>query len=129
MHPDERTADIDSGIRRNLFYRHRVTEGIPGSDSKGASGLWLRHHIDDFITSLFCRGPLQNQRTIQVLTALGSQIDSCLLGCLIDASEHYLGQIGAGKGTNSRSSYLAGRTAHNQNLIFLRLCNSLIYNL
>lgn len=71
MHADESVADINSSMGADLLDGHGVLKACISSRGKGTAGLELRHDVDLLIAVFLCCCPLQNQRPVQMLTALG----------------------------------------------------------
>lgn len=114
MHADEGPSNVQARVRLDLLQRHRMPEPMVGGRGKGATRLRLRHHVADFSLP-HCFG-LHNDGPVQMLTALGRQINSPgnenLLHPFIDG----LPQFRAGITPHFMTGHLTGGTAHHQNL-------------
>ena len=121
MHSDQRISDIHSRCRLNMFYCHGMFKCFIRCRSEGSSRLGLGNHIDHGITVFYGCLFFQDQRAVQVFTALGCQIDACFLRCLINSTEDHLCQLRAGISTDGCASHLTGGTPYYKQLSRLRL--------
>ena len=96
MHTDHRAPNIQPRMSPDMLHRHWGGEAFPGGGGKGASRLWLGYHAHRVIAVLPGAVPFQDQRPVQVFTALGGQPDSPLLERRIDAGKHCLRRLQTG---------------------------------
>ena len=85
-----------AGVCTDVLYRHGILKIIPGGGSKRAASLWLRMDADWFIAILPGTVALNDQSTVQVLTALGCQAYSLVLQQRINPPKSGLGGLQAG---------------------------------
>ena len=115
MHADQGVSDIDPGFGPDMLHRHRIGHLLIGRGGKGTARLGLGHHIDCLIAVFLCRFPFQDQRPVQMLTALSSQINSLVLEHLIKSLKHDSSQIRIGERSDPVSGDLtAGAADHHQ---------------
>ena len=79
MHTDQGAADVHTGVGPDMLHSHRGLEIVPGSCGEGTSGLGLGVDVYRLIAVLAGTGCLDDQRTVQMLAALGGQEDPLFL--------------------------------------------------
>ena len=122
MHPDQRAANVNAGICRDGFHRHRSGESIPCGNRKCTACVQLWHNIDDLIAPLFRRGLFQNKRTVQMFAALNRQINTALPQNGIDAAESGLRCIHRGTFSNLFPHHFTGGASNYQKRTELQIC-------
>ena len=95
MHTDDSAADIQTGVGADVLNSHRVVEVVPGGGGEGAAGLGLGADVDDLIAVLLGAGLLDDEGAVQVLAALGGQVDAALLQYGVDRLEKAIDRLDA----------------------------------
>ena len=76
MHADKCVADIYARVGLYPLYGYRVGKSFIGGGGKGAAGLGLGHGVYLRQTISLGGGALDDERAVEMLTALGRQIDA-----------------------------------------------------
>ena len=112
-------ADVQAGVGLDQLHRHRVPEAVVGRCGKGAARLGLGHHVADFREGDSL--PLHDNGPVQVLAALGGQVDALGGQDLVQAVKNGLADLRAGMAAHLVAGHLAGGAAHHQNLALPQL--------
>ena len=117
-------------MRLHTLYGDSVLQSIVCRHRKRSAAMQPRYRADRLVTVFFCRRTLQNNRAVQMLTALRRQIQPVLLRTRIQRLKHRLPDLLAGIRSELTVVNLTRRTSHYQNLsrFHLRRRNQLLCN-
>ena len=118
VHSDERTADVQSGIRTNFLQCRRMPERLIGGGRKGAARLGLWHHIDDLRAGNGL--PLHDQRPVQVLAALGGHVNAHGGEYAVKPPENGVGSLRCGPASHLMPHHLAGAASDHYDLSLMQ---------
>ena len=112
-----------------ILHRHGMAEGVIRSGGKGAAGLGLRLHIHDL--GIRHGLMLHDERAVQMLAALGGDIDALGGKHAVQAVENGLRDFRRGPTAHPLADYLAGAAADHHDLPFVevRLVHQLLGSL
>ena len=108
VHADERAADVNACVGLDPLHGAGGGKSIPGGGGEGAAGLQLGLYIDHFQAVFQCGLFFDDNGAVQVLAALGSQVEAVLSRCLIEGVEFGFSNLLAGLAANRVGSDLAG---------------------
>ena len=121
MHTDQRTADVHARGGPDLLNKDGVVKALPAVRGPAAARVGLRNGRDDLI-AVGLRGlALNDDRTVQMLTALGGQIDALLLQWRQHARQHGSGSLHAGILADVPAHDLAAGAADHKNVPGLKM--------
>ena len=122
MHPDESAADVDARMSLDLFHGDRVMELLPAGGGPAAARVGPGHHTDFLPAVSFGGFPLDDNGTVEVLTALGRQPDALRRQHRGNARVHGLRRFQAGILADVPAHDLTGRAAHHKDIALFQLC-------
>ena len=120
VHPDERPADVQPGVRTDVFDRDGIGEGVIGGRCEGAARLGLRHDIDDVHTG--DRRALRDQRAVQMLAALRREEDPAGLQLRVNRVKNDVCHFGTGVRADAAAADLTGGAADDHELPLVQFC-------
>ena len=88
MHTDKRQPDVKTCVRLDIFNGNGFVKALVSRSGKRAAGFGLRTDIDNFKAVLLRCFSFDNQRPVQVLTALCGKLDTVLLKNRINGTEN-----------------------------------------
>ena len=114
MHADQRAADVKARVGLDLLQCHGMAEAVIGGGGKGAAGLGLGHHVDDLAIGDGLM--LHDEGAVQMLAALGGDVDAHGSEHAVQALEDGIGHFGGGPTAHVVAHHLAGGAAHHHDL-------------
>ena len=121
VHADQGTADVKPGVRADLLEDDRLTEGAICRGGEGAARFRLRNDIDPVVRVLH-GGALDDDRAVQMLTALRGKIDSFRIKDRGERQINDLSSLGRRKAPDRVPEHLARRTADDDDVSGHELC-------
>ena len=122
MHSDEGASDVDACVGADLLHRDGVFELLPTGGGPAAARMGTRHDAD-FLPAVFLSGfPFNNDRPVEVLTALCGQPDAVFSQHRCDAGIDSLCSLKARVLADVAADDLAGRAAHHKDVALFQLC-------
>ena len=113
---DKGVTNIHPGFCRDVLHHNRVLCAVIGGYGAGSTGVQGRFDGDDLQIIPLCRFPLDNQRTVDVLTALHRQKDSSFPQDRQDGVDHHLSHLFAGGFTDVSAADFTGATSQHKNI-------------
>ena len=129
VHADKGAADVQARVGLDLLQRHGVAEAVIGGGGEGAAGLGLGLHVHDLRARHGLM--LHDQRPVQMLAALGSDVDALGGKDTVQAIKNGLGDLRRGPAAHTLAHYLTGAAAHHNDLplVQVRLVHQLLGSL
>mgnify|MGYP006991522564 CR=1 FL=1 len=115
------SADVQTGVCFNFLHSHRVFKPVIGSSGKGAACLGLGDDVHD--VRVGHRFRFHDDGPVQVLAALGGQVDALLLQEAVDAVEDLNGGLRGGVGADLAAQHFTGGAAHDHDVPRLQACH------
>lgn len=120
MHTNERTANIESGVRADMFKRNRMPEAVICGCGKRAARFGLWHNVDDILSGYGIR--LRDNGTVQVLAALRRKMDAARKQNGLYALKQRLADLGSGKASDFVAGDFACAATDNDDLTVVKVC-------
>ena len=116
VHADKGSADVDTCVCLDVLERYGSLEACVASGCEGATCLWLWYDVHDFCIrdSLM----LDNDSAVQVLTALGRDVDALSAKDAVKAFVNRLADFRDGVATDLVTQGFAGAAADNDDVAF-----------
>ena len=111
VHSNKGIADIQTGVGLEVFHSHGSLHIFIGAGGKAAAGFWLGHYIDNVQPQFPGQVRFDDQRPVEMLTALRCQPQSFFRQDQSDGGMDFLRCFIAGVGADLFAQYLTGRTA------------------
>ena len=122
MHPDQGTANVDTGVGADLLHSNGVFALLPAGGGPAAARMGPGHDTYFLPTVLFGGFPLNDNGPVQVLAALCRQPDAALSQHRRNACIHGLRCLQTAVFADVPAHDLAGRAAHHEHVALFQLC-------
>ena len=121
MHADQCTADVHTGGGLHFLHQHGVMEGAPAVGGPAAARVGLGDGGYDLVAVLLGDLPLNHDGAVQMLAALGGQVDTLLLQRGQHTRQHSGGNLHARIVADTPAADLAAGTADNKDIAGLQM--------